>query len=82
MGEIQITVTHILGKYAEANTFMKQEFGSKHLMPFNQLNIQDSLFQTRFIVPADVKGPYWHRPPIQADVIWNASIKETKRFEI
>lgn len=75
MGRIQITVMHILSKYAEVNTFMKQEFRSKHPMPINQLNIQASLFQIRFTVPADVKGPYWHGLPIQADVIWNASIK-------
>lgn len=56
MGGIQITVMHILSKYAEVNTFMKQEFGSKHPMPFNQLKIQDSLFQIRLIVPADVRG--------------------------
>lgn len=41
MGWIQITVMHILSKYIEVNTFMKQEFGSKHPMLFNQLKAQD-----------------------------------------
>lgn len=76
MGWIQITLMRILRKHTEVNVLMKQEFGSRHPMPFNKLKIQDSLFQVRFTVPADVRGPYWHGLlPIQVDVIWNASIK-------
>lgn len=72
MGWIQITVMPILSKYIEVNTFMKQEFGSKHPMVFNQLKAQDWVW---FIALADVKGPYWHGLPNLADLTWGASIQ-------